>query len=74
MRVVLAWVVGGTALWAASGTGVALVLAAMIGRSHVPCGATRSVVVPAQRTASPSGPRSQPHLPCAGAGRSTGAR
>lgn len=28
------------------------------------------VRVPVQRSASPTGPRSQPHLPCAGVGRS----
>lgn len=72
----LAWVVSGAALWAVSGAGVALVLGAVIGRSHTPglSAPDLSGLVPAQRTASPSGLRSQPYLPCAAAARPSGAR
>ncbi|MDN5750994.1 MAG: hypothetical protein L0H64_21215 [Pseudonocardia sp.] len=72
----LAWVMGGAALWAVSAAGVALVLGAMISRSHRPVMSTPELgaLVPAQRVASPSGLRSQPHLPCAGAVRPSGPR
>jgi hypothetical protein len=70
--VVLAWIVGGAAVWVVAGAAVAFLVAAVIGRS---CGAPAPaaglpVVVPAQRTAPPTGLRSQPYLPCAGVGRS----
>lgn len=79
---VLAWVVGGAALWVVTGAATAFLVAAVIGRAGRRCagpgvpepvgsGSVGSGVrVPVQRSASPTGLRSQPHLPCAGVGRS----
>ncbi len=72
---VLAWIVGAAAIWVVAGATVAFLVAAVIGRSHPASGAVSGADVsrihlPAQRTASPAGFRSQPHLPCTGVGRS----
>lgn len=72
--VMVAWIAGGAALWTVAGAAVAFLVAAVLGRScrvddPAPAGEAR-ILVPAQRTAPPTGPRSRPHLPCAGVGRS----